>query len=250
MAAAIVLFPRKLLRKVRSVWEIQRQSLIDIFFLIEIKTSKLVNLLKNKTQVNLLKTNKRSQLAQRLARSIGLPSILWLSNCFLSNVCFPNLWLPNVFQTFDFQMLSKNASKVSKGLKDKVTVSLLRRGLLCKDIKIPRTISWQPSERERNLTFWFSGSQKGDSKKNDPQSILVVFRIVLANGLCCSCERMDWITAKDLITTRLKACCIEGERPCGAIGRSRLAWGQSLTIRTICAIVPRLVPRLREPKKV
>ena len=133
------------------------------------------------------------------------------SKCLLSkplaSKCFPNLWPPNVFQ---------NTSKCFS----------------------------KRSERQSNGEFaskGFAKTSKFRSVQNEREILpsLALRKVIPKLSKYCSCERIrSFLQADGLLrriiaiwfTTRLKACCIEGERPCGAIGRSRLAWGQSLTL--------------------
>ena len=113
-----------------------------------------------------------------------------------------SLWLPITFQT-----TSKILQSAFKGLKDKATMSLLRRDL-------PRH-SDQFSSETRTYLLWLSERWF----QTPPNSVNYDSR-----------ERLFLQTDGLLRRLTAKACCINVERPCGAIGRSRLAWGQSLTL--------------------
>ena len=101
--------------------------------------------------------------------------------CFpnLSNVCFPNLWLPNTFQT--------TSKLLPKGLKDKVTVSLLRRGLQ----RHQNSENAQFRTREKSYLLILTKVIPKPTQKIFKQFFCVSFLrmdyVVLANG---------WIAAK------------------------------------------------------
>ena len=127
----------------------------------------------------------------------------------LASKCFPNLWLPSAFQNTS-KCFSKRTERQSSGEFASKRFALQRH-------QIPRTISWQYSEREKSYLFDSLALRKVIPKKY-LQTILLVFRLFLrADGL-------------DYCDGLLRDKRIDVERTCGAIGRSRLAWGQSLTL--------------------